>query len=351
MLDHRSSRQILLAGTLVAALSACSAGGTSAPPAAPAPQTGGARIPAALARITPNRTGRTHGAPVTAHGWLSRRAQTGKNLVYVASGGGSNGAVYVYPSNGQAQAPIGTIVAGISEPAGIAIDASGSLYVANAASSTVTVYPVGQLNPSVTYTQGVSAPQGVAVGSDGTVYVANETGSPSGTGSVSEYAGGSTNPSATITLPGMYAFAVGLDASNNLYVSWFDLSSYAIAIYKYAPGSTNGTNLNLDLPGNVFPVFGITFDHSGNLVIAVEPLDHNPPKFIEFFPPGATEPSRKIDEKGLLDVVWSVAFPKTNRFFYVSSTNDHDWLKLTTHRVIPRDVVQVTAPTGLVLSP
>ena len=350
MRTHRSLWQPALAGALGAALAACSTGGSSTPVTSPA-QIGGAHVPAALARITPNRTARARGVPVTSHGWLSPRAQTGKNLVYVASNNSSNGAVYVYPSSGQDQAPIGTIVSGVSQPAGIAVDKSSNLYVANLGSSTVTVYPPGQLSPSTTYTQGVSTPQGVSVGTDGTVYIANETGSPSGAGSVTEYTGGSTSPSATITQPGMYAFAVGLDASNNLYVSWFDLSSYGIAIYKYAPGSTTGTNLNLDLPEYVFPAFGIAFDHSGNLVIAVESLNHNPPKFIEFFPPGATEPSRKIDEAGLVDVVEGIAFPKTTRLFYVASANDHDWLKLTIHRVIPRDVVQLTSPAGLALSP
>lgn len=358
MRNHRSFGRLLIAGALGTGLCACSAGGSSTPLTS-SPQianVGGraaTRIPAALAAITPNRTGRAPaGQPkVTLHGWLSPRAKTGKNLVYVSSDGGSSGAVFVYTTGGQAQAPVGTILDGISEPAGIAVDSAGSLYVANTGSNTVTVYPRGQLTPSTTYTDGVSTPQGVAVGSDGTVYIANETGSPSGAGSITEYAAGSTTPSATISLPGMYAFAVGLDASNNLYVSWFDLSSYGITIYKYLPGSTSGTNLNLDLPEYVFPAFDLTFDHSGNLVFAVESLDHNPPKFIEFFPPGATEPSRKIDEVGLLDVVEGIAFPKTTRLFYVASANDHDWLKLLLRRMIPRDVVQVTSPAGLALSP
>ena len=86
-------------------------------------------------------------------------------------------------------------------------------------------------------------------------------------------------------------------------------------------------------------------------LIAVESLDHNPPKYIEVFPPGATEPSKKINEGGLVDVVEGIAFPKTSRLFYVASANDNDWMKLTYPRGLPRDVVDVIGPAGLALSP
>lgn len=357
MSNEHTHWRLALAASL-AALCACNGGAQSPLSSAQAPLAGTAtrsalQIPLALQNITPNRNGRMpkrKGGPV--RGFLSAQATSGKNLVYVASLAGSAGAVYVYPASGQAQPPIGTIVNGVSTPAGIAVDSGGSLYVANMGNNTVTVYPPGKTSPSTTYTDGVSTPQGVAVGSDGTVYIANETGSPSGTGTVTEYPAGSTSPSATIAQAGMYAFAVGLDASNNLYVSWFDLSSFGIQIYKYAPGSTQGTNLNLNLPEYVYPVFGIAFDHAGDLVIAVESLDHNPPKYIEIFPPGATQPKKKINEGDLVDVVEGIAFPlKTSRLFYVASANYNDWMKLTYPRGLPRDVVDVTGPAGLALSP
>jgi hypothetical protein len=349
--DHPHWRPAL-AVSLVAALSACSASGQSAPLTGSA-NNAASKIPLALQNVTPNRNGRVpkNVRPKKLNGWLSAEAAGGKHLIYAASLAGSNGAVFVYPTSGQDQQPIGTIVNGISQPAGIAVDSAGSLYVANMGDNTVTEYAPGHLSPSTTFSQGVSTPQGVAVGSDGIVYIANETGSPSGTGTVTEYPAGSTSPSATIAQAGMYAFAVGLDASNNLYVSWFDLSSYGIQIYKYAPGSTQGTNLNLDLPQNVFPVFAIAFDNAGALVIAVESLDHNPPKYIEVFPQGATEPSKKINEAGLVDVVEGIAFPKASRLFYVASANDNDWMKLTYPRGLPRDVVDAVGPAGLALSP
>ena len=276
-----------------------------------------------------------------------------KQLVYVASDYSSTGAVYVYSAKGQAQKPIATITNGIATPGGLAVDASGNLYVANASNNTVTVYAPGQTTPSATYSQGISTPMDVAVGNDGTVYVANETGGGSYSGSISEYPSGSMTPNATILLANEYAFAVALDSSNALYVSWFSLSSFGVEIYKYpTEGSTNGANLNLDLPTYAFPAYALAFDHSGNLVVPYERLDHKPPKYLAIFPPGATEPKKKINMGGLMDVVMGLAFPTSgSKLFYVSTSNDHEWVQLTYPKAIPRDVVNVGSPAGLALSP
>lgn len=310
--------------TLVATLAACSGGS----------QSGAGAVPSAPAAYGPAKAHASH-------------------YVYVSSQLTSQGAVNVYSTQGQGQPPVATITAGISAPAGLAVDASGNLYVANSGNNTVTVYAPGQTTPSATYSSGISTPLGVAVGSDGTLYVANETGGASYAGSVTEYPSGSTTPSVTIELPGQYAISVALDSSNGLYVSWFDASSFDIAIYKYpSEGSSGGHNLNLDLPTYVFPAYAIAFDRGGNLVVPCEQLDHNPPKYLAVFPPGATEPVRKIKEAGIMDVVSGIAFPHwTSKLFYVAAENDHDWMALTYPRAIPRDVVNVGGPAGLALSP
>ncbi|HEY3676830.1 MAG TPA: hypothetical protein VGK84_12665 [Candidatus Tumulicola sp.] len=272
-------------------------------------------------------------------------------LVYVASQGGSSGAVYAFNPNG-ATKPLETILAGISEPMGISLDSAGTLYVANSGNNTVTAYLPGTTSPSKTLTDGISAPQSVAVGSDGTVYVANEGTDPSaGSGTLTEYPNGTNSPSTTLSLPGYDAFATALDASNNLYVSWFSISDYSIKIYRYASGSKQGTDLKLDLEPGSFPAYGLTFDKAGDLLLAYENLTHGPPKYIGVFPPGAKKPSRKIQEAGLLDIVMGIAFNPQNSRLFVAAVNDNDWMKLTYPRITPRSLVVVAQPTGLAYWP
>ncbi|MEO6990351.1 MAG: hypothetical protein ABI346_00855 [Candidatus Baltobacteraceae bacterium] len=282
-------------------------------------------------------------------GWLSPGATRGQHLIYVSSAAGGTGEVNIYTRS--STAPIRTILSGVSSPQGLAVDAGGDLYVANSGNNTVTVYPPGKLMPSVTYASGVSQPDGVGVGADGYVYVANVSGGPSGDGSVTEYPPGSTIPSLTLTLPGLSAVNVALDGANDLYVSWFAKATSTIQVEKYAPGSSSGTNLRLDLPPGSFPAYAIAFDHAGNLVLPYENLSHGAPKYIGVFPPGSTEPSLRIRDGSLLDVVAGIAFPRDSRLFYVASEGDQIWMRLTYPIVEIRSITSVGIPRGLALSP
>jgi hypothetical protein len=284
-------------------------------------------------------------------GWMSREAKTSKKLIYASSSGNGSiaSAVFVYSTKGQSQPPIGMITDGISTAQGIGTDSSGNLYVANNGNSTVTEYAPGTTSPSTTYTNGVSAPYDVKVGSDGRVYVANLTGSPSGLGSVSEYPAGSTTPDRTLTNGGAFAISLALDASNNLYVGWWSYGTYAAQVLKYAPGSTNGTNLGLDLPPGSFPLYGLAIDHSGNLVLWYESLDHSI-AYLAAFPPGATEPKYTIQGGSFMSNVFGIAFAKSGNP-YVVSPNKNLIVLWKYPKGIPLDVINLGAASGVALSP
>lgn len=352
MIDRRPICLRLAATALVLTLAGCHGSPQSlALPNLGAIRSHGAALPPELQSIL-SRSQAALVRQAQTSGWLSSQAAAGKNLLYV--GNSSTNAVNIYSTQGQDQQPIGVIANGVNAPQGLAVDRTGNLYVANSASNTVTLYQPGQTSPSTTYSNGVSTPYGVAVGADGTVYIANQTGGPGGVGSVTEYPKGSINPSKTITQTGLFAFAVALDAAGNLYVSWYDTSVFATSVFKYAPNSTAGTNLNLNLPTRIFPAFALAFDDAGNLVLAVENGNNRfPPRYLAVFPPGATNPSRKIEEGSLLDVVDGIAFPrKSPRFYFVASQNFHDWMRLTYPETLPRDVNnQSSIATGLALSP
>lgn len=135
----------------------------------------------------------------------------------------------------------------------MAVDASGTLYVgANTGSNTtVTAYPAGSSTPSLTITSSGSfcefGSAGVAVDASGTLYVANCS-------NVTEYSAGSTTPSG-VTIPtggGLYGGAgVAVDAARTLYVA----SNNTVTEY---PGSTtpNATihNISESFGGSVEPI-------------------------------------------------------------------------------------------------
>ena len=294
-----------------------------------------------------------HGVTNQNRGWISPTTHRAPGMLYLAdSGTGSSdpGEVVIYPSVGQSQLPIGVLTAGMSTPQGLATDSSGNLYVANEGNSTVTEFAPGTSTPFRTYSAALGSPLGVTVGTDGTLYVANLLGSGSYTGSVTEYPAGSTTPSLNFTNNGMYATAVALDASNNLYVAWFQFGTYVSEIDEYAPGSTVGTNLNLNLPTYSFPIYAMAFDHHGNLVLWNETLDHNT-KYLMTFAPGATEPSHSLPGGSFLDIVTGIAFPRSKTQAFISAVNVNEGTLITYPKGLPLDVFGSSLPWGIALSP
>src|SRR5208282_3390274 len=90
---------------------------------------------------------------------------------------------------------IGGSNTGLNQPLGIALDSSGKLFVANNETQpcstqcgSVTVYPAGSngnIRPSVTIVGGNTGlyfPSGIALGASGNIYVANDWGEPDGIG-------------------------------------------------------------------------------------------------------------------------------------------------------------------------
>jgi sugar lactone lactonase YvrE len=166
--------------------------------------------------------------------------------------------IYAANPNGTMNAaPIGTIAGastGLHGPSGIAVDASGNIYVANslnglsALDNSITVYPANPSglvteSPAATITgtaTGLDRPQGVAVDATGKIYVANGLSS-----SITVYA---PNPSGTIDEAPLATIAgpntglsgpdgIALDASGNIYVT-NDVNANTITVYAANPAGT-----------------------------------------------------------------------------------------------------------------
>lgn len=117
------------------------------------------------------------------------------SYVYVSNGlaASSGGWIAVFSPNSNGNIAPARLIqggsTGLNGPTGIALDASGNLYVCNHFGNSVTVYAAGS-NGNVTPSRtiggsktGLNAPRGIVVDSNGYVYVAN-----SGTPSITVYA-------------------------------------------------------------------------------------------------------------------------------------------------------------------
>jgi 6-phosphogluconolactonase (cycloisomerase 2 family) len=176
----------------------------------------------------------------------------------------------------------------LDEPTGVAVDASGNIYVANfgggsSGEGTITVYAAGSTGNvaptaviSGSYTE-LYEPVGIALDPvNGDIYVANYFG-PDSDGSVTFYAPAANGNVAPLgDINGSYTMldtykpnGIALDSSGNIYVS----SSTGVSILVFAANSTgnvppssliSGYNTGLDEPE------GLTLDSSAHIYVANE---------------------------------------------------------------------------------
>ncbi len=151
---------------------------------------------------------------------------TGSKSLYVANQANNSITVYVASANGNAT-PTNTIAGfstGLSQPQGIARDRAGNIYVTNpnpfTGSGSITVYAPGasgNATPTATIVGGntrLAGPTGIALDGAGNIYVTNlfggGSGSGAGNGSITVYApGASGNATPTATIAGGSTGLVG----------------------------------------------------------------------------------------------------------------------------------------------
>jgi sugar lactone lactonase YvrE/uncharacterized protein (DUF2345 family) len=215
---------------------------------------------------------------------------------------------------------------------GVAVDASGNLYVADAGNNRVLFYPAGSTIPTRVYGQngsltsntpnngGVSAnslwnPVGVAVDSGGNLYVADDYNSR-----VLFFAAGSTTATRVYGQGGSFTsnaannggvsanslwepFAVALDGSGNLYVADYVNnrvlyypagSTSATRVYGQGGSFTSGAANNGGISANSLDQpTGVALDSSGDLYVA--DLTNNR---VLFYPFGSTTATQVYGQGG-----------------------------------------------------
>jgi hypothetical protein len=197
-----------------------------------------------------------------------------------------NSQIDIFPSEGVNKPQVGTITVGISLPYGLWFDSrTKSLYVANQGTNTVTAYPYGSTQPTLTYSQNLDRPLFPMVDRKGNLFVSNAN-----NGTVVEYLAGSTNVYRVLQTPGVEADGMAFDRHGNLYVAYRTCPSGSGSIEKFAPGSTHGHVIGMVLSDPQ----GVVVDSSDNVVVDETGTATNRLDRIDVYPPGSKTPSLQV---------------------------------------------------------
>ena len=161
----------------------------------------------------------------------------------------ANNVVTVYDLSQAGYPVVEQITSGISGMQVIYLDSHATLYVGNNNTKTVTVYPFGQTQPTLSMSDGATVPFGIAVLADGTVYVAGR-GNPA---KIEIYPPGQSTPSNSIqdALVSVPSQAV-MDSAGNIYIA-----DNATGVYEIPAGTLQVQSLNLS---NLTGATGIALD-------------------------------------------------------------------------------------------
>jgi hypothetical protein len=170
---------------------------------------------------------------------------TTKSLVFESNFSANVVNVYQTSALRSNPAPIATINGPSGGcPYGLAMDKKKNLYVVDGCLSQIEIYPKGSTTMSGTITaglgrvsKGVTTPYGIAIDQNQTLYVSIST------GTIQEYAKGSTSPTKTITGGGMVEpFGLSVDEKGNVYIGDYG----AFTVFELPAGGSSVTNLGLE---------------------------------------------------------------------------------------------------------
>jgi hypothetical protein len=255
------ARALAFAG--VVALAACSS--TASLGTNPAVATSTRQQTTSAGGATSGTAGHVRYGPPSHHvqaggGWISSAATKG-GILY---GSSYNGAfINLYSSKGNDQQVTGQLTSGLVSPQGMVVDAKHQLWVANTNASNIVAFKRGATTPFTTLDDSNYYPVSVAVDSQGTVYAANVVSLQGPPGNVAVYANGSTMPTAYLTYSGfLLVLGLGVDASDNLYVSYQPMSGPPDVV-MFPKGSSTGQPFGIADVSNG----DIVFDNSNNLAM------------------------------------------------------------------------------------
>jgi len=202
----------------------------------------------------------------------------------------------------------------LNQPAGIASDAAGNIYVADTNNNRIVKYDQAGTYKAAWGINGNNPgqfryPTGVAVDSQGNIYVVDRGNDRiqklAGNGSFITQWGGSGNGNGKLSIP----FAIAIDSNDNVYVT----DSGNNRIQKFGSTGVFKTKWSIAGVGQSNPVDGITVDKQGNVYMA----DNNNHRILKFAPAATSDTIYTCVEKwGVEDENGSVAGSGDGEFNY-----------------------------------
>lgn len=211
------------------------------------------------------------------------RANKAKPVVFIPN---LSSTVTFYSANIHEHNPpaLGDITEGVTRAEAVWVDRHGVLYVLNSEPyPSVEEYKPETEQPFMSLSDKLYEPASVAVDRSGTVYVDDQN---AGNPVVYEYAGGSS-VSKTVAIPNVGRDEIGplaVDPKGNVFIGGFDVESQSSFLFEIPTGGSKAKQITL----NSFPGEAIAFDAKGNLFSCGQAGN------CAVYPPGAKNPSRTI---------------------------------------------------------
>ena len=161
---------------------------------------------------------------------------------------------------GAGHAPVATAVGlaatGLLAPRGVAIDATGNVYIADSGNNAVRKWNVSDNTVSVVVETGLSAPRGVAVDAAGNVYIADTYNH-----AIRKWNAASDTVTTLVAAGLDYPTGVAVDRGGNVYIA--DSDNHEVKKWNVANGSVRTL-----VSSGLGAVGGVAVDFAGNVYIA-----------------------------------------------------------------------------------
>ena len=150
-----------------------------------------------------------------------------------------------------------SLISGLNEPTGLALDGKGNLFVANFGSGTIGEYTLSGATLNASLISGLSGPSGLALDGKGNLFVVNNI-----SGTIGEYTTSGLTVNASVISGLKCPAGIALDGKGNLFVA--DQCNHRIGQYTTSGATVNASLISAELPhclvldrrGNIFATFG-----------------------------------------------------------------------------------------------